>query len=715
MYISFEKNRWISLFHNKGNKCRSLYTILFASVFALLLGLPARGQLTDEDITALQQKAVEEGWTFTVGRNPATEYPLERLGGMKIPENWKEMAPFDPCTPTKTLPDSFDWRDYDGCPPVRNQGGCGSCWTFVSAGPLECAIKIKDDTTVDISEQWLLSCNEDGYDCDGGWYVYDYLEWKDDPCGGVGSVDEADFPYVGVQVPCNCPYNHNYLIDSWAYIGNSYSIPTVSSMKQAIMDHGPIGVTIHTNSALQVYTGGIFNGCDPDGEIDHAVVLVGWDDNQGTAGVWFVRNSWGPGWGEDGGYARLEYGCSRVGYAATYVDYPGKLGLVFDYPSGLPEVLSPGVPTSFSVNVSGRNGGVPVPSSGELHYIVNGGSVQTTSMVQVFENQYNATIPALFCGDKVEFYVSALDSTLGRVYDHNTLAPNRAVSASEISIIFEDNFETDLGWSVSGSATDGHWERGVPVGGGDRGDPATDFDGSGSCYLTDNVDGDSDVDNGTTSLMTPVLDLSLGDARIHYARWYSNDYGAAPNADEMNVYISNNDGSTWILVETIGPIEQSSGGWFENNFLASDFITTTDQMRFRFSASDLNSGSVVEAGLDDVVITLYACSAGPPDIMTQILPDWTVGMPYSQQLIADGGSGDFTWSDKNGDLVGTGLTLSTDGLLSGTPNSSGQISFTAMVVDETKASDEKLFTFMINADISITTESLPAWTAGRPY
>ncbi len=715
MNISFVKNRRISLLYNHNSRCSPGRIALLISLIILLAAISAWGQLTDEDIADLKQKAVDEGWTFTVGKNPATEYPLDQLCGMKIPDNWKELAPFDPCTPSKDLPDSFDWRDYDGCTPIKNQGGCGSCWAFASSGPLECAIKIKDDTTVDISEQWLLSCNEDGYDCTGGWYVFDYFEWKDDPCGGVGTVDEADFPYQAVQVPCNCPYDHDYLIDSWAYIGNSSSIPSVGAMKQAIMDYGPIAVTIHSNSALQAYTGGIFNGCDPNGDINHGVVIVGWDDNQGTNGVWFVRNSWGPGWGEDGGYARLEYGCSRIGYAAAYVNYPGSRDLSFEYPSGVPEVLTPGQPTSFGVNVFGVNDGVPVPGSGQLHYKVNGGSAQTVSMSQVFENQYQATIPAMFCGDKVEFYVSALEESLGRIYDPDTTSPNKAIAASEIYVSFEDNFETDLGWTVSGDAVAGQWERGIPVGGGDRGDPPTDFDGSGNCYLTGNTDGDSDVDDGTTYLTSPLFDLSSGDARIHYARWYSNDYGSAPNADEMYVDISNNNGGTWVLVETIGPIEQASGGWYENSFLVSDFTTLTDQMRLRFSASDLGSGSVVEAALDDVVVTVYACSAGPPDIMTEILPDWTIGMPYSQQLIADGGNGTLTWSDKNGDLVGTGLILSPGGLLSGTPDSSGQISFTAMVVDEGKASDEKLFTFMINDAISITTESLPAWTVEVPY
>jgi len=697
----------------KGLKSGKIHLLLF--LILVFVSISAWGQLSDEDINALQQKGIEEGWTFSVGKNEITEYPLEQICGIKIPDNWQELAPFDPCTPTKDLPDSFDWRDYDGCPPIRNQGGCGSCWAFATVGPIECNVKIKDDTTVDMSEQWLLSCNEDGYDCTGGWYVFDYFDWKDDPCGGVGSVDEADFPYSAVELACGCPYDHDYLIDSWAYVGNSYSIPSVAAMKQAIMDYGPIAVTLHSNSALQAYTGGIFNGCDGTGDINHGVTLVGWDDNQGSDGVWFIRNSWGPTWGEDGGYGRLEYGCSRIGYAAAYVDYPGEIDLLFEYPSGVPELLTPGEAATFAVNVSGVNDGVPVSESGQLHYKINGGTLQTTDMTQVFTNQYQATIPALFCSDKIEFYVSAQETTIGRIYDPDTTLPLKAVAASDVYVGFEDDFETDLGWSISGDATDGHWTRGVPVGGGDRGDPPTDFDGSGNCFLTDNVDGDSDVDGGTTYLTSPLFDLSDGDGSVHYARWYSNHYGAAPYADEMYVHISNDDGGNWVLVETVGPSYQASGEWYEHSFLVSDYVTTTDQMRLRFSVSDLSSGSVVEAAIDDVVITYYACSAGPPEILTASLPDWTIGIAYSQQLIADGGSGTLTWSDKNDDLAGTGLSISTDGIISGTPGSTGQISFTAFVVDEAKASDEKAYSFMINEAPVITTVSLSDWTEGRPY
>ena len=279
--------------------------------------------LSTEDIAQLQEQGEQEGWTFTVGENSATMYDLEDICGFVVPDNWWESATFDPCTPRGGLPDTFDWRNVGGVDyttPVKDQGSCGSCWAFGTVGPLECNIKIKDGITVDLSEQWLVSCNRDGWGCNGGWWAHDYHQWKTDPCGGTGAVMEAEFPYVGYEAPCNCPYPHEYLIDSWAFIGSSQGIPSTNAIKQAIMDYGPVSAAVRANSAMSSYTGGIFNGCE-SGDVNHAVVLVGWDDNQGPSGVWFMRNSWGTGWGENGGYMRIPYGCSSIGYAACYIDY----------------------------------------------------------------------------------------------------------------------------------------------------------------------------------------------------------------------------------------------------------------------------------------------------------------------------------------------------------------------------------------------------------
>jgi C1A family cysteine protease len=690
-------------------------TILAALGVVLAGGVPVFGQLSERDIETLKQQAEAEGWTFTVGENPATQYSLDQLCGLKVPDNWQVGARFDPCIPTRALPDSFDWRDSDGCTPVKNQGGCGSCWAFATVGPLECNIKIKDGVTTNLSEQWVVSCNQEGWGCSGGWFAHDYHEWKPDPCGGTGAVYESDFPYTATDATCNCPYPHQYTIDSWAYVGPSSGVPSVDAMKQAIMDYGPISVAVHANSAMQAYTGGIFTGCDGTGEINHAVVLVGWDDNQGTGGVWFMRNSWGTGWGEDGGYMRMEYGCSNIGYGACYVNYAGAEGLSFEYPGGVPSILPPEEQTTFGVNVAGVYGGTPVPGTGKIYCSVNGGAYTQESMTQTAPNEYTATLPDVSCSSRISFYVSCDEVGGETYYDPDTTNPNTAIAATDATVIFQDDFETNKGWTVAGDATDGQWERGVPVGGGDRGDPPTDYDGSGNCYLTDNVDGNSDVDGGTTTLISPTFDLSLGEGRIHYATWFCNNVGADPFTDVMEVYISNNDGSSWTLAETVGPVEQAEGGWFESIFWASDFITLTNQMKLRVDVSDFNDGSVVEGGIDDVDITVFSCASSEPTIITSSLPDWTVGFAYSRQLEAIGGTGELAWSDKYNDLAGTGLSLSASGLVSGTPASTGEISFTAVVTDEGRAFDEEVFSFTINDVVSIVTQSVPDWTQGEPY
>ncbi|MFQ6007912.1 MAG: M28 family peptidase, partial [Candidatus Zixiibacteriota bacterium] len=379
--------------------------------------------------------------------------------------------------------------------------------------------------------------------------------------------------------------------------------------------------------------------------------------------------------------------------------------VVFDYPEGVPKMLDPGVPTTFDVVVSGAWEGVPVPGSGQLHYAVDGGGYTTVFMTEISTNHYEATLPAADCDTKFTFYVSADEETYGTFYDPDTSSPYTAVVATGSTVVFEDDFETDKGWTVYGDALDGQWDRGVPVGGGDRGDPPTDFDGSGQCYLTDNVDGNSDVDDGTTYLESPTFDLSLGDGEIHYARWYSNNVGNAPFSDVMNIYISNNNGTTWTLVETVGPVEQAAG----------DFVTPTSQMKMLFEVSDLGAGSVVEAAVDDFTVTVYDCEAYVFYISTDSLPDWTVNQPYSQQLEAVGGTGQKTWLDKYLDLPGTGLNLSIDGLLSGTPSDTGTISFTALVTDELDSTAEKSFSFNINPAVLIVTDSLPDGIEGEPY
>lgn len=299
---------------------RKTFIAILVGFLSLVFAAGGSARLSVQDIQRLRTELEARGATFTIGPNPATERDLKDLCGLVPPENWWVGAPFKGIKGRRGLPVSWNWCDQGKCTSVRNQGGCGACWAFATVGPLESNILIKSVVHRDLSEQYLVSCNTDYWDCGGGWWAHNYHE---DKLGSMeteaGAVPEIEFPYAASNAPCGGPYTHPWKIDNWGYVGNDVSVPPVDAIKQAIMDYGPVAVGLCAGSAFHGYSGGVFN-IHESGEVNHGVVLVGWDDNQGTSGVWFLRNSWGSGWGE-AGYMRIEYGTSQIGYSANFIVY----------------------------------------------------------------------------------------------------------------------------------------------------------------------------------------------------------------------------------------------------------------------------------------------------------------------------------------------------------------------------------------------------------
>ncbi len=308
-----------------------------------LLGAPAkeilRFQPLEEGQTTLKllyrrpwEKEIEPAETFSIQLQ--TVGPFTGLDISPPSSNTPPNSTLESSLPVAEqsqlgLPLSYNWCDLEGCTPVKNQGNCGSCWAFSTVGTLESKIKLQDTVEEDLSEQYLVSCNTDYWDCCGGWWAHDYHQWKIPPSESqAGAVMEAVFPYGSaaiscgsLEVSCSGPYTHTYQIDSWAFVGPEYGVPSVADIKQAIYDHGPVSVAVCAGPAWPSYDGGVFTtdeslSCFPT-YVNHAVVLVGWND---TDGAWILRNSWGPFWGESG-YMRIGYGVSNVGYSANYIFY----------------------------------------------------------------------------------------------------------------------------------------------------------------------------------------------------------------------------------------------------------------------------------------------------------------------------------------------------------------------------------------------------------
>jgi hypothetical protein len=302
------------------------------------------------------------------------------------------------------------------------------------------------------------------------------------------------------------------------------------------------------------------------------------------------------------------------------IDTPELAVLGLSLPDGLPNYLSTGgAGTAMQLRIDNLAGSYQT-GSGRMHYALGGGSWEMIPLTDIGGNLHEGVIPSAECGLSTSFYFSA--QTISGV---TVLLPsggagaayNRQHADGPPILTYEENFQTNVGWESTGTAADGLWDFGTPVN-CNRGDPPTDFDGNNRCALTDNSSGNgcnSDVDDGTAVLTSPDLDATEPGSSVRYARWFSNDYGAAPNTDTLVVTASFNGGATWTGVEVVGPAgPEVSGGWYVHEVVLDTLsgYMPTDQFRLRFTTSDASSsGSVVEAAIDAISILGPNCDDEP--------------------------------------------------------------------------------------------------------
>jgi len=287
---------------------------------------------------------------------------------------------------------------------------------------------------------------------------------------------------------------------------------------------------------------------------------------------------------------------------------PPFVPLTISLPNGAPSQLPPGAPTPFGVTIAPGDE-ILTPASPMLHYRYSGGAFTALPLTPAGGNNYTATLPAADCADAPEFYVSAVGDTSGEVTSPpgGAGAPYTAIVTSGLDVVFADNFELNQGWTVSGDAADGHWQRGDPVN-LNRGDPASDSDGSGQCFLTDNdpLNSNSDVDDGSTILTSPVIDLSQGGV-ISYDYWLNDVANGLLNNDALTVEVATDAGGTnWTTLRTY---TTAQAAWRSDAIDVGTEVPASATIRVRFTASDLDPQNVVECGVDAFLAEGFTCES----------------------------------------------------------------------------------------------------------
>ncbi|XP_028157334.1 digestive cysteine proteinase 2-like [Ostrinia furnacalis] len=236
--------------------------------------------------------------------------PKGKVGTVPFPYTEAELEEL-----AQNLPKEYDTRMYGLVTPVKNQESCGSCWTFGTTASMEGAVARSTGKLVTLSNQALVDC-----------------AWAFGAAGCDGGTDNAAYEWMmSFGLPTEAEYGQYTNTDGFCHIENmtttfpirgftDVSPYSINALKVAVINHGPLSVSVNANDAFSLYSSGIFYdaSCSPS-VLNHEVTLVGYGEENGQT-FWILKNSWGRKWGVDG-YMQISTLDNTCGVTAepTYV------------------------------------------------------------------------------------------------------------------------------------------------------------------------------------------------------------------------------------------------------------------------------------------------------------------------------------------------------------------------------------------------------------